>query len=250
MVRPAVAFLLIFALMVSGFVWLFQPQRATVRVSRMHWARVVVLEEQHDYTGEGWRDLAPSEVYVWDHCASRQRGLVDCHPHDCRCRQMSYDCRCTGGDTYPCDCHPSCQTACTSNRNGSARCTERCRDVCRTCRTPRRCDTCQRTLCDTCYDRCPTYSTWCTYRYHQWDVLAVQRREGEGLEAEWPSLSVNAPNQRVRRDEQYGVQFADVTPPRTWSRNFPYARYRTFHVGDRWEVTWTQEGGFTLLERR
>lgn len=240
----------LFVAMIGWFIyWIFSPNETTVRISRMSWSRERRLEERHDYAGEGWRRQAPPLVYAWDACETRQSGTERCHPHDCNCGDERYECNCTGGSSYSCNCRRSCRTSCSSNRNGSASCSESCSESCSTCTTPRRCSTCSRRRCDTCYDQCPVYEDWCRYRYHQWDRMAQQRTAGEGRECAWPALEAHGPLQRIQADERYTVRFDDTGSPRTWTRDYDYARYEGFEVGQRWRVGWTRAGGFTLRGR-
>lgn len=231
------------------FAWLLSPNRAIARVTQTRWERHAVLSAMHDYAGEGWRGDAPALVFEWTHCETRQHGTHACNPHDCNCRRVGYDCQCSGGDRYACNCSPSCSTTCSSQRNGSARCRRTCRRVCDTCRTPRRCSTCYRTQCSTCYDQCPTWETWCRYRYHQWDVVNRGDTQGEGHTARWPDLAATGDRERLERSETYRVDFADTGSPRTWQQTPDFARYETFTVGERYRVEWTRAGGFTVLGR-
>jgi hypothetical protein len=228
-------------------VWLFTPNSTTVNVSAMHWMRDRTLEERHSYSGEGWRDQAPPLVYSWDHCESRQRGTENCHPHDCNCHDVSYECNCTGGDSYECNCQRSCSTSCSPNGNGSASCSESCSNSCSTCTTPRVCQTCSRTECDTCYDQCPVFVDWCQYHYYQWDTLQHLRNEGWGHGAVWPDLTASGPLQRLNDNEEYAVRFNDLHSERTWRRTYPFTRYEGFNIGQHWDVEWTRAGGFTIL---
>lgn len=231
-------------------VWSLAPNETTARVARMTWERRVALEEVHTYAGSGWRADAPAGVFAWDRCEERQNGTERCHPHDCDCHPVYYDCRCTGGDRYRCNCSRSCSTSCSSNRNGSRTCSERCSTSCDTCRTPRRCDRCSRTACDTCYDRCPTYATWCSYRYHQWDVIDRAATAGRGpAGVVWPGLEAHGGEQRLAREEVYTVNFQDERSHRAWERRYDYAGYGRFAEGQRWRVEWTRAGGFRLLGR-
>lgn len=230
-------------------VWLFSPNETVVRVASMVWSRERRLEERHDYAGEGWRRQAPPLVYAWDNCASRQSGTEQCHPHQCRCRPQTFDCRCTGGDTYSCRCRNVCRRSCSSNRNGSARCSETCRESCSTCTHPRRCSTCTRTVCDTCYDTCPVFEQWCSYRYHRWDEIVRRRLDGRGQTCAWPDVQAHGELQRVESSERYDVRFDDTESRRTWARTYDYGTYSRFDEGQRWRTEWTHAGGFTLKER-
>lgn len=245
----AILIVVLIGLFAAFLYWLLSPNETVVRVARMTWARERRLEERHSYDGEGWRSRAPSGVYEWLSCETRQSGTENCHPHDCNCRQVARECNCSGGDAYSCNCRRSCSTSCTSNRNGSASCSERCSESCSTCRTPRRCSTCYDRRCDTCYDQCPVYEDWCRYRYYQWDQMAQRRTAGEGTQCSWPDLTAEGPLQRVLSEEHYEVVFTDTGSPRTWTRVYGYGRYAAFAVGQRWRVEWTRAGGFLLLRR-
>lgn len=242
-VFPAPAWAAFLGLLLLGLLlWLgLRSHHATVRVDRTYWHRTECLYERHDYDGEGWRADAPSDVFEWTACEERQSGTRRCHPRSCNCRQVPYDCRCSGGESYACNC----ETRCTSRRNGSASC----RRVCDTCRTRRTCDTCYSTRCDTCYDQCPVYATWCRYRYHRWDLVRTETRSGYAPPFAWPGLQP-AGWQRVERSEGYDVRFRDVDETsRTWSREVPEAEFTTYHVGERWRLEWNYAGGFRLLGR-
>jgi hypothetical protein len=249
---PEVALKLLGAVVGTGLfvllmVWLFTPNATTARVASMNWSRDRTLQERHDYNGEGWRDQAPPMVFSWDHCETRQRGTERCHPHDCNCHDVSYECNCTGGDSYDCRCHNVCRRSCSSNRNGSATCSEDCNRECDTCTNPRRCQSCSRRECDTCYDQCPVYAEWCQYRYHQWDDMQHLRTAGSGRDGVvWPDLEARGPLQRVMEAEEYRVRFTDTKSDRVWNRTYSFAQYERFDVGQMWDVEWTRAGTFTL----
>lgn len=232
-------------------VWLFTPNTTVTNVDSMTWNRERILQERHNYAGEGWRTQAPSGVYSWDHCETRQNGTENCHPHDCNCRDVSYECNCTGGNSYECNCTTSsnCSTSCSSNSNGSATCRERCSPTrsCSTCTTPRVCQTCSRRECSTCYDQCPVYAEWCSYHYHQWDQLSQARTAGRGHGAVWPDLDVRGPLQRILSSEEYTVRFTDTRSDRTWVKTYSFSAYERFNISQHWNTEWTRAGGFTLL---
>lgn len=238
------------ALFVWLLVWLFTPNTTVVSVGTMTWNREKVLQERHSYAGEGWRSQAPGEVYSWDHCETRQNGTENCNPHECDCRDVNYECNCTGGDSYECNCTTTnnCSTTCSSNSNGSATCSERCSPTrsCSTCRTPRSCSTCSRRECSTCYDQCPVYAEWCSYHYYRWDQISEAAARGNGHGAVWPDLSAQGPLQRIVATELYSVQFTDTRSHRVWVRDYPFSTYERFDVGQHWNAEWTRAGGFTL----
>lgn len=224
-------------------VWLFTPNSAHVRVTGLTWMRQRVIEERHVHNGEGWRNDAPAEVFAWDACETRQHGTRDCHPYNCRPYEEEYECGCTGGDEHDCDCH----RVCSSNGNGSARCSTECR----TCGSPRRCRTCSRTKYRTCYEQCPVYAEWCSYRYHQWDEIMRRRLTGDGHTASWPDIQPVGAEQRMSAEEEYTAHFVGTGDDRerTWNEHFPFARYETFNVGQRYGIEWTRAGGFTIMSR-
>jgi len=231
-------------------VWAFTPNSTVVAVNTMTWSRERVLLERHSYTGEGWRSSAPSGVYSWDHCETRQRGTESCNPHSCNCRNESYQCNCTGGVSYECRCttRNNCSRSCTSNRNGSATCSERCSPSrsCSTCRTPRQCSTCSRRVCSTCYDQCPVYAQWCQYRYYRWDRVSQARTAGNEHGAVWPNLNAQGPLQRIESTESYTIRFTDTRSDRAWVRDYSFDAYERFNLGQRWNIEWTRAGGFDL----
>lgn len=229
-------------LVVWFMVWLFTPNDTTARVRDVWWQRTEVLRERHSYAGEGWRRSAPSGVYSWDHCETRQNGTENCHPHDCMCRQEGYECNCSGGSSYSCNC----RTSCSSNRNGSATCSE----SCSTCTTPRVCSTCYRTVCSTCYDQCPVYEDWCRYRYYQWDAIDRRVTGAHDTRPVWPGLVAVGYEQRVERSETYHVVLDDEQSVRNhWDRSVPLDEFTRYAVGQRWHVQWTHAGSLTILNR-
>ena len=237
-------------LLVWLMVWLFTPNSTVTNVDTMTWSREKVLQERHSYAGEGWRSQAPGEVYSWDHCESRQSGTENCNPHECDCRNVNYECNCTGGDSYDCNCttDPGCSTVCSSNNNGSASCTERCSPStrCSRCTTPRVCSQCSRRECSTCYDQCPVYAEWCSYHYYQWDQISQARTAGNGHGAEWPVLDTTGPLQRILTSEEYTVRFTDTRSDRAWVKTYSFEAYERFNIGQHWNTEWTHAGGFTL----
>lgn len=229
-------------LIVWFMIWLFTPNDTTARVRDVSWQRTEVLRERHSYHGEGWRRRAPSGVYSWDHCETRQNGTEDCHPHDCLCRQESYSCNCSGGSSYSC----ICRTTCSSNRNGSATC----RESCSTCTTPRVCSTCYRTVCSTCYDQCPVYEDWCRYRYYQWDAVDRRVTGAHDTNPVWPGLIADRDDRRVERTATYRVVFDDEqSASRYWDQTVSLNEFTRYAVGQRWHVQWTHTGTLTILNQ-
>lgn len=253
--------------------WAFWPRKVFAVVASTHWTRTEILRERHDYTGTGWRSDARGDIFDWGVCESRQRTTVACHPHDCRCRPQTYDCRCTGGDDYrcnprqvseECNCTPydcRCEVTVRANGNGSAtrrrtcdtcqRCQTCERTVWRTCTHPRVCETCSRTVCDTCFDQCPVMEQWCTgYRYHQWDPVGQPAvREGNDHSPVWSGMVTNGPLQTIDRSEQFQVTFRDLGDrTRVWDKTLSsQPEYDRYFTGQRWEIQYDQMGDISPL---
>lgn len=216
-------------------VYLFTPIRTTATVSDMHWTRTENLEERHLRHGDGWRSSAPSSAFDFENCHQRQNGTEDCHPYECRVRNESYECNCTGGDSYECNC----RTSCTSNRNGSATCSQ----SCSTCRTPVRCSTCTRRVSDTCYEQCPTYAEYCNYKYYTWDVINRAIMSEHNNTPQWPELPVHE-NQRIIRDENYRVILINNNSPhQTFNESVRLNMFTRFRTGQQWEIEYTRGMG-------
>ena len=242
-------------LALGGLYALFTPNTATVSVRAIHWERMRALEVYRVHPGEGWRDDAPSTAYDFVGCESRHKEDVDCHPHDCRCRDTVESCNCRPGRSYDCRCHQECSNSTTSNRNGSATVSRSCDNVCDTCTEPEVCDRCPRHTCDTCYDSCPVYEDWCRYHYRTWDRTWEGRLDGWSHEARWPEVPEGAvagiagDPSHVVAEAEYAVRFEDTSSPRSWRRTYPYERFQRFELGDLYRVEWTRAGGFDILRQ-
>lgn len=189
---------------VAGIVWLcvflFVPREVDATVAGVNWRIDAALRQKTLMHGEGWRSDMPMGTFN-ESCDNRQNGTEDCEPHECNCRDVPYDCNCTGGDSYSCNC----RDVCTDNGNGFASCHQECD----TCTTPRTCQTCYNRECDTCYNQCPVYEDWCSYDYHEWPVVQRDSTSGNDLEVSPPSLRAHGPDQRLDVNERYEVRFTD-----------------------------------------
>jgi hypothetical protein len=210
--------------------WCFAPVDRHVDVATTSWRSTADLEHRQVNHGNDWREDMPSGAYAVS-CEREQHGTHDCHAHDCQCRRVSHS------ETYSCNCHEVCHTHCSSGRNGYARCSESCDDVCSTCTRSLP----STTECDTCYDQCPTYDDWCSFTYDTWPVIEHEELSGSGPTPLAPVLHPNGGDERESRATSYRVEMSD--------RDGRYAYtpvglvdYDRFHRGDRWHIRTNRAG--------
>jgi len=174
--------------------WLFMPYEVNTTITGIQWQHTVDLEERHLKHGEDWDGNMPSDAHNTS-CSTKQRGTEDCNPHDCNPHQV---------DCNPHDCN--CRESCSSNGNGYASCST----TCSTCY-----DSC--TEYDTCYDQCAVYDEWCSYDYHEWDVIQTQTAGGESHEEHWPDFDLGGRSDlRNVRQAEYHVDFYSEEKDKTW----------------------------------
>lgn len=220
--------------------WLFAAHHDVAAVTSMHWKHVEVVEEIHTKNGSGWASNMPFDAFDKS-CDRRLKGHRDCDPYKCNAHQVSYQCNCTGGDSYSCNC----REVCTSNNNGSASC----RKSCSTCRTPRSCQTCWRTEYDTCYKRCPVYEDHCEYKYREWNAIGTQQLSGSTHETKWPQMKYTPPGQRVQRSQDYEIAIKSTSDAdRKWELS-PRSEneFNAYRIGSKHEVEWTYAGTVKVL---
>lgn len=197
-------------------IWLFSPHEHDAQVSSVHWTYTRTLEQRYTRDGSGWGHPAGAFDV---HCSRRQRGTENCHPHDCNPHSVSYDCN-------PTQCN--CRQSCSDLGNGYSSCQE----SCSTCYS-----TCSRTEYDTCYDQCPVYDDWCTYRYYEWVFQDREVTQGNDHAVRWGTrLTANASiPQRILQSEEYNVVFSQADD--TWTyRPDTLAAFRLYEVGVVWDV--------------
>jgi hypothetical protein len=178
------------------FIWLYTPKFVDTKVATIHWEYISNLRTQEIHHNGEWGHPGGKGFYNEPafnvSCDSRYFGTEDCHPHDCRPHQVSYDCNCV---SYECNCKKSC----TNQKNGYSSCSE-------SCSTCNRCRTCSRTEYDTCYDSCPVYRDWCEYDYKEWPVTKTLKTEGDDHKVYWPDLQPGGSDQRLQEIELYQVK--------------------------------------------
>ena len=226
----------LFCLVWLGF-WLFGTHEAVAVVGSIEWDRSAAIEERHIKDGAGWISDRPSDAFN-SQCASRFKRNRDCNPYQCHPHPENYTCNCRGGDRYACGSYTSCKP----NNNGSASC----RKVTNYCTHPRVCDTCTRTVYDTCYHQCPVYEDWCHYQYPQWDVIKRKATGGHDLKPVWPDLQPVGNDQRLQRTERYQVHLE--YPEHVWLHE-PHSEteFQRFPKGSSHKVEYTRAGTFKVL---
>jgi len=252
---------------VAGIGWLMTPQKTTAIVESIQWQRTETLLELRRHPGSGWRDDNGNgkDVLRWGSCETRQDGMMDCNPYRCNPHMEEDTTQCTGGnfEQYNCRLVPEnyncrdvpdrsrCRVNYTNNGNGTARRQTFC-ETKRECQTRNvsRCDTrrvprvCQRHLVyNTCYNRCPRMRTWCNYTYQSWDVITTQALSGNDHSPRWFGLTTTGTNQRIEQSESFLVNFRDTTDhSKTWTTHPTVHDYESYHVGQRWELSWVRGG--------
>ena len=174
--------------------WLFMPYEVDTKITSISWEHTVNLEERHLKHGEDWDGNMPNDAHNTS-CSTRQRGTEDCNPHDCNPHQVQCN---------PHDCN--CSTQCRDLGNGY----ESCDRVCSTCY-----DSC--TEYDTCYDQCPVYDEWCSFDYHEWDVIKTRTVGGNSHDEYWPDFDTGGRSDlRNAHHAKYNVDFYSQEKDKTW----------------------------------
>ena len=205
--------------------WIFMPYEVQAEVSKITWEHTVNLEQRFLKHGENWDGNMPSDAHNVS-CVTKFKEYENCNPHDCNPHQVSYDCR-------PHDCN--CRESCTSNSNGYATCTE----ICSTCY-----DTCYRTEYDTCYDQWPVYDKWCSFDYHEWDIVKTKVVGGNTHEEHWPDFPTNGRSDlRNTHSAQYDVEFYSKEKDKTWEYEpESLGEFKKYNVENMWLIKVNRAG--------
>lgn len=219
--------------------WLFGTHTAVAQVTAVHWERRATVQERHIKAGADWDGNMPGDAFDTD-CDRRLRRHERCHPHDCNPHKVSYSCNCSGGDRYACG---TISGSCTSNNNGSARCSS---PTTRYCTRPRTCQTCYRTEYDTCYDQCPVFDNWCEFKHPVWEPILERQEAGDDLKPRWPILEADGAEQRLIRKERYQVrlQYAD----HIWNHEPNANDFVRYGIGTTHKVQYSRAGLFKVLD--
>jgi hypothetical protein len=78
------------------------------------------------------------------------------------------------------------------------------------------------------------YEQYCDYTVEEWRQIDSVTVEGQGFNAQWPSLAINRTDQREgERGQVYQVTFNTEQGPVTYSTS-NLAEYQQYQVGSRW----------------
>lgn len=185
------------ALLSVGFYFAFRTKIVDARVVDIYWERNVSVERYQLWLNEGW-DPGPNAVDIqfdrkkihhYDHVkigSHIEKGWSA--PYDCHCKMVKGKCNKT-------------KITCTSNKNGSARCSggdEVCdpdQKVCDTCRDP-----IKKMIDD--YRDDPVYKNWYTWKTWNWGYNRNVQTSGNDFEPLWPNeedLKANLQNGEQER---------------------------------------------------
>lgn len=86
--------------------------------------------------------------------------------------------------------------------------------------------------------QCPTYSTWCKYKYYDWPIVASVGTGGHEKNTFWPEAPVLTENQRTQNVESYTIVFKKVDGNTRWTYE-PNGLddYRRFSTGEAWSLS-------------
>lgn len=207
------------------FIWLFTPRYVDVKVEDVVWTYTANLRHRTQLHTEEWGRPGTRGFYNEPafnvSCERRYYGDEDCNPHDCHPHSQSYSCNCT---SYDCNC----STSCSNSRNGFSNCS-------RSCGSCSRCDTCYRTVYDTCYDRCSVYKDWCSYDYYDWPIASTQMTSGHDHAVYWPYLVPASAEERVQKIQNYKVLFSCPDDKYEYEPD-SLLEYKRFSIGDAWRL--------------
>jgi hypothetical protein len=239
------------------FSWM--PTKATVTSTQ--WSYTVTTHQRVIESGNDWESNMPRYSFNIS-CHQEIRSYHRCNPYNCNPHQESYSCNCTSRE----ECTPRerCRTECRSNRNRSSSCREICRTV-NECSTRRTCETCYRTVYDTCYQRCPDYENRCTFQYPSWrQQNHATNTEQNSINITRPSIANNLPlcgsnpEEYVWRSQQLSLCYLEQ---REYEINFSIhangesqilhpttdSEFLTYRTGQVWDARWNRAGGFELV---
>lgn len=210
---------------IGSAVYFFWPKHGAAEVRSVGWTTVTKLEQRTRMQGQGWREAMPANATVVS-CEARANGTQPCNPYPCVVQG--------NGQCNPHECN--CQNQCQDLGNGFSQCQR----VCGTCY-----DTCPVGQQSTCYQQCPRMSQWCTFAYEDWRMLDSRTVAGT---TEPPSsaggLVANGPEQRVRDETTFTVQFAGTNGEAHEYHPPTLESFRRFAVGQRWTTRETNAGAF------
>lgn len=251
------------ATIIAVCVYLFSWHDTTATVQNTTWSYHVDLHQRQVDHGRDWRDREPAHSFN-ETCHQEIRSYHNCNPYQCNPHNQSYDCNCRSVES--CSPSQSCSTSCSNNGNGSSSCRETCRTV-QNCTSRQVCSTCNRTVYDTCYQRCPDYDNMCEFDYPSWPVIRVANTSNHDHTLVRPMLSatnnvactadpevLNIQNHAVVQCTNDTVSFEVVFNAgevgRFTTTPHSLSDYDRYHMGTRWNARYNHAGMFRPLNAR
>lgn len=236
-----IAFVTVLVLVAWALWWLFTPRLVEAKVSQLYWQHDTLIERYALHGHEGWTpsfdavDVSPRGLrhhhYDRVHVGSHRESYSE-----------SYAC----GET--CSTSPS-YTTCSSNGNGTARCTKHGGN--RSCSTKYCSRTAYRTVQD--YENVSRSQVWYAWRAWDWSHERTVTRSGFTHATTWPAegelqawLS-EGEKERSSRQASYKVTFSDVKDGETHFIRPSAAEFQTYDLGERYRLKVNNAGSVEVL---
>lgn len=221
--------------------WLFTPRMVEAKVSQLYWQHDTLIERYALHEHEGWTpgldavDVSPRGLrhhhYDRVHVGSHRESYSE-----------SYAC----GET--CSTSPS-YTTCSSNGNGTARCTKHGGN--RSCSTKYCSRTAYRTVQD--YENVSRSQVWYAWKAWDWAHERTVTRSGFSHATTWPAESElqawlsDGEKERSSRQASYKVTFSDVKDGETHFIRPNAAEFQTYDLGERYRLKVNNAGSVEVL---
>lgn len=221
--------------------WLFTPRLVEAKVSQLYWQHDTLIERHALHSHEGWTpsfdavDVTPLGLrhhhYDRVHVGSHRESYSE-----------SYAC----GET--CSTSPS-YTTCSSNGNGTARCTKHGGN--RSCSTKYCSRTAYRTVQD--YENVSRTRIWYAWKAWDWAHERTVTRSGFTHATTWPAESElqawlsDGEKERSSRQASYKVTFSDVKGGETHFIRPSAAEFQTYDLGERYRLKVNNAGSVEVL---
>lgn len=239
--RPAAAVTVCLLLALAGW-WLFSPRTVMAHVAGLAWRHDVVIDRYSIHTHEGWDP---------GYGAFNVTPLGMRHHHYDRVAVGSH--REPYMDRYSCgqDCTTSpSYTTCSSNGNGTARCTQH--GGTRSCSTRYCTRTAYRSVTD--YQNVSRQRMWFGWYAWDWAYNRTVSKTGTTSEASWPSSDELKPislgpgeQERNSRREEYAVKFHDVEGSDYTYRPDSYEEFKEYNIDDLFQLKVNHAGSVEVL---
>ncbi len=222
--------------------YLFTPRLVEAKVSQLHWQHDTLIDRYSVHRHEGWSpsfdafDVIPLGLrhhhYDRVHVGSHQEAYQD-----------SYAC----GEN--CSTSPS-YTTCSSNGNGTARCTKH--GGTRSCSTKYCTRTAYRTVQD--YRNVSRTQLWYAWKAWDWAYNRTISRSGFTHVTTWPSDDeirqawlAGGEKERSSRQASYKVTFADLKDGETYFIRPSASAFESYDLGERYRLKVNALGSVEVL---